>query len=375
MLDDVVLDDADALVDRDRHQVLWTTAEAGAQVRLGRAGLDDTMLDRVLADGRPRAVVVAGVGVAALAADIAVAVFGPLLPAPVVAVAGHQLPGWVGPVDLVVVTSVTGDATEPVLLAAEAARRGARTVVVAPPRTPLAEQVRSARGGVLLQIPEPSEASRAHLWSLLVPLVSTLECVAAQIVSTQIWELAADVLDARAASYGPAVSTADNLAKELALELAPAVPVVWGSGSVGGVAAGRAVAQFAGYARLPAVGGRLPHAARTQLPLLDGPLAAADDAEDLFRDRVADPDGQRQIRLLLLRDTDETEVVSQWADAVATLAEQRRLGGRTVRAEGDHPVMRLASILPLVDFAAAYAALAVGVDPGARAFPALGYGG
>ena len=60
-------------------------------------------------------------------------------PVPVSVRRGLPLPGWVGPLDLVVAVSMSGRAPGPVGLAAEAARRGCRLLTVGMPDSPLAE--------------------------------------------------------------------------------------------------------------------------------------------------------------------------------------------------------------------------------------------
>jgi glucose/mannose-6-phosphate isomerase len=87
------------------------------------------------------------------------------------------------------------------------------------------------------------------------------------------------------------------------------------------------------------------------------------DVEELFRDRVeAGPEWPR-VRLLVLRDTDEVPEVARRADASLQVADQYGVPARELRAEGDHPLLRLASVVAPLDFATVYLALLQGIDP------------
>ena len=76
-LDLALLDDADALDRNDPGGMLRATASAGAQVRETAALAAESNLASIADEGRPRAVVVAGVGTAARTGDILETVAGP----------------------------------------------------------------------------------------------------------------------------------------------------------------------------------------------------------------------------------------------------------------------------------------------------------
>jgi glucose/mannose-6-phosphate isomerase len=233
VLDEALLDDGEALSAADRDGALLALATAGAQVRSSLA--EEHRLDRVAADGRPRSVLVAGLGGSAVVGEIVAALAGEHSSVPVQRRRGGPLPGWVGPLDLVVAVSMSGRAPEPLRIAAEAARRGARLVAVCRDGSPLADVTRRARG-TLLTVPRggvpgaPPPGSRTGLWSLLAPVL--LACSAADVLEVDDTELlaAADRLDAEAEACRPASPTFVNPAKSLALELDGTVPVVLSDG-------------------------------------------------------------------------------------------------------------------------------------------------
>ncbi|WJV48326.1 SIS domain-containing protein [Streptomyces flavofungini] len=156
MLDDSLLEDPGALARADLHDLLRGAAEAGARVRTAVRHATESGLTDLKPDGRPRAVLIAGPGTAATGvADLIGALAGTgcpvvrLAPTGVAPAAGAlrwSLPGWTGPVDLLLI--VTPDGTEPglTLLAEQAYRRGCTVVAVSPARTPLAESVEGSHG-------------------------------------------------------------------------------------------------------------------------------------------------------------------------------------------------------------------------------------
>ena len=102
----------------------------------------------MLADeGRPRAVVVAGVGTAARTGDLLATVAGPRCPVPVLAHRSAGVPGWVGAADVVIAVSASAAAARRRWPRREAAaRRGARLVAIGAPDSQLQARRRAAPG-------------------------------------------------------------------------------------------------------------------------------------------------------------------------------------------------------------------------------------
>lgn len=362
--DDAVLDDPQALLRLDPAEMLRAVATSGAQVREGLLAVEDDHLAALAADGRPRAVVVTGMGGSGVVGDVVAAVAGQGCPVPVVANRAHQLPGWVGPLDLVVSVSCSGS-TEETLAATEAAvRRGARLVTVGAAGSPLAAMSAEARA-VHLPVDAQGRMPRANLWGLAVPALLTLSAVGLAEVPRAMLASLADQLDTVAEQCAPGVASIDNPAKGLALELAGSLPYVWGASDVASVAALRFACQLAENAKYPAVHGSLTEVHHNQVVALAGAFGAlaGDDGDDLFRDRVDDGPPWPRMRLLLLRDTDELAPVAARADASVSLAERYGVPSGRLRASGDHPLLRLASLVAPLDFASVYLALLQGVDP------------
>ncbi|MFD0886450.1 mannose-6-phosphate isomerase, partial [Streptosporangium algeriense] len=131
------LDDQNWLTEGDPSGMLRAVAASAAQVRISHRSVRETDLTRVIGEGRPRAIVVAGMGGSGIAGDILDAVCGNGAPLPIVTVRSYQLPGWVGATDLVVAVSCSGKTEETLAVATEAVRRGCRLLVLAAANSPL----------------------------------------------------------------------------------------------------------------------------------------------------------------------------------------------------------------------------------------------
>jgi glucose/mannose-6-phosphate isomerase len=355
------LDDPAALDELDRAGMLRAVATSGAQIRASLAAVADASLSPLALESRPRAIVVAGMGGSGVSGDVVAALTAARCPVPVVVHRGYGLPGWVGAADMVMAVSCSGTTAETLSGAVEAARRGARLLGVGAEGSPLDLHCRSEHGAFVPVVGQL--APRASLWALVVPLLVVVERAGLLDLGAGLADLeaAAVRLEAIASSCRPDLESFVNPAKSLAGELVGTLPMFWGAGEVGPVAALRAACQLAENAKAPSVAGALPEAHHNQSVTLDGNLAGSVSDEDFFRDRVEEPDPMR-LRLVVLRD-DDAGTASARADASEEVANARGIGVTVVRAEGSSAFERLASIIGLIDFASVYLGLATGFDP------------
>jgi glucose/mannose-6-phosphate isomerase len=363
--DESVLDDLEALEERDPGRMLRAVASAGAQVREALLRLDDDAVRAVAVDGRPRALVVAGMGGSGIAGDVVAAVAGPSCAVPVIVSRGYRLPGWVGGLDLVVAVSCSGETEETLAATDEALRRGARVVTVGKAGSSLAARAAGGRA-VALNVDSGGRMPRANLWALVTPLLAVVDALGLASVPRGLLAGVADQLDATSAACGPTSETYDNVAKKTALRLSGALPMVWGTTDLAAVAALRFACQLAENAKQPAVHGALTEVHHNQIVTLAGRYGAsgADIAEDIFHDPLLDGGQTRErLRLLLLRDTDELEAVVRRCQATLLLTHQYGVAIDEIAARGEHRLERLASLIAPLDFASVYLALLEGTDP------------
>jgi len=361
-VDELLLDDPQALEAADRGGTLMALAGAGAQVRAARTLAVEAGAQEVAGEGRPRAVVVAAVAGSAVVADLLAALAGPGSPVPVFPVHSTTLPGWVSPLDLVVAVSVSGRAVGPLAVAAEAARRGCRLLTVGRERSPLADVAAQARG-VHVALPVALRSSRVGLWSLSVPVLVAADALGLVAGDAKVLDATADMLDTVAEMARPSSESFVNPAKGLALDLAGSVPLVLAAGDLTGVAALRAAAQLARNARHPAVAGILPDDASEVVATFDGPFVRS--SNDLFADPDLEGEAATTLRLLLLRDHDDEEEpdLARVADVVRDTAVEGGVRVSELRAEPGPDLARIASLVSLTDFASVYLALGLGLDP------------
>lgn len=374
-LDEERLDDQDHLRACDSRGSLRALATAGAQVREALSLSAEANTARLARGDRPRSVLVASLGGSAVVADVLDLLAEPTSPVPVSVCRNVPLPGWVGPLDLVVAVSLSGRAAGPLAVAAEAARRGAQLLTVGAADSPLAAVSQRARG-VHVDVGRDRLSSRTALWSLLVPVLVGARDLGLFELSDADISAAADRLDEEAEACRPSSESFVNPAKSLALTLAETVPVVLGDGPLGGVAATRAASMLARTARLPATHGELPDAASQVVATFDGPFTAGGGegigtrrGDDIFADPFLDGPAQPRLGLLMLRDHVGEITSPQMADLAvlteAVLDTAGDAGARvaTIEAEAGHPLTRLAGLIARTDFMSTYLAIGLGMDP------------
>ncbi|WP_131103968.1 SIS domain-containing protein [Ornithinimicrobium sufpigmenti] len=411
-IDEALLDDLDELQRKDSQGTLRALASAGAQVREGLTLAHEAGIERLVAMDRPRSVLVAAVGGSAIVAEVLELLAEPGSPVPVQARRNLPLPGWVGPLDLVVAVSLSGRAPGPLAVAAEAARRGAMLLTVGADDSPLAEVCRRARG-VHVGVGRGRTSSRTALWTMLTPVLLGADGLGLLDAPPSMLEAVADRLDRKAEEMRPSSESFVNPAKLLAVQLAETVPVVLGDGPLGGVAAARASSMLARTARIPATFGELPDAASGIVACFDGPYTSLggrrhgtyddsrirlgdidtsswephhfDEPEGELRERATGPDqgagrdifadpyldapSPPPLGLLLLRDapleppTRESVEAEALTDAVLTTARGAGVRVMEVEAQPGPPIVRLADHVATVDFTATYLAIGLGLDP------------
>jgi glucose/mannose-6-phosphate isomerase len=384
------LDTPDVVEATDPGDMLRQVASSAAQVRTALRSCQETDLSAFAPDARPRAIVVAGLGGSALAGELLGAISGPSSPVQVVTVQAGRLPGWVGAADAVIAVSGSGATPETLTVATEAARRGCRLVGVGAKGSSLhriAEQARAPFIPVAEAGPPGSTRPRSMLWGLAIPPLVIAERLGVARIGSDVYEQTATRLEEVSHQCRPASESFVNPGKSLALDLVGTLPVVWGTSGLSWVAARRFAAQLNDNAKYPAIAGLLPEAAHNQIAMFDGPFApaarptlpaspgpASPDLDDLsswdldYEETSQGPAaGFTQLRLILIVDPDQDQRVAAQQRAVTGLAGQRGIGLSELAMDGEHPLVRLAGVIQLADYASVYLAIASGIDPGQTA--------
>ncbi len=335
MFDDTRLDDPEALDRADA--ALRPLAEAGARVRReAEAALAG--LAALSADTPPRAVVVAGADSRLLRA-----VLEPWCPVPFVAWPGPGLPGWAGTWDTVVVLAQTPGDVAASTAVAEAVRRDCSLVVTCHPHSPVAEVAAGRHSNVLTTLTgDPLAAAVVMLAALhrlgLGPEVDS-EAVAAALDDVAVW-------------CSPFRDIVANPAKETALLLGDANPLLWG----GSVLAARAARRVAESIRRTTSRSALAAEADQLLPVL-----TATGPRNLFADPLdaAQPASLRPA-LLVLDDGTQGSAVREQRGRLVARAEQHQVRVHTLTCDAGPEVARYASLLSQGSYAAAYLGIGLG---------------
>lgn len=314
--------------------LLMNLASSGARVRR-EAAIAEAPLAELLDVDRPRAVIAHGPE-----ARLLRAVLEPVCPVPFVAWPALGLPGWVGPLDVVLLIGRRGP--ESLAAAHEAVRRGCRLIVACPPDSRLAEQAASRATTVLpVNTGDPLAAAVVCLLALHrlgLGHYTNPDAIAA-------------AMDAVAERCSARTDVSVNPAKTMALDLADASPLVWG-GSVLAARASRRIVEA--------------------LRLASGRVGLAADATDLVsliqqvrpRDPFADPfeEGTQERRPGLV-------LVDDGMDDAAAAEARVRLEQTALAADiritrlahlEDSTVERYATVLLTGLFGAAYLQIGLG---------------
>ena len=195
MTEDDILDDVSEMLKIDAGNMLAATASSGAQIRSGLLAIDESKLAEVREWGKPRSVVITGVGGSGISGRIAQALAHVASSIPVVAVGGFSLPTWVGPSDVVIALSCSGSTEETISGTLEAARRGAQVIAITSPGSKLDSVLDQIRNSITFPIDSQGRMPRASMWTLLTPLLLIGDALGIFSVSAGQLQTVADQID------------------------------------------------------------------------------------------------------------------------------------------------------------------------------------
>nr|WP_225954110.1 SIS domain-containing protein [Kibdelosporangium phytohabitans] len=357
-----MLDDPARLSEADSDGLLRAAAQAGAQVRSVVEIAAEIGVDRVLADVRPRALlIVTGPGLGGALADLLVALLGPACPVPVVVT--DQVPGWVGPLDVVITHTEDPGDRDLAESIGRATRFGATVVVTAPQDGPVAA---AGAGRALLLPPRvPVPPGFAFPRALATALLSLTTM---GLLRTDM-DRFADELDKEAEKGHPAHESFVNPAKSLALRLSDRVPLLWGLDPAATAVAAHARHVLAAHAGFVCDAGSYADA-QTRFALHRAAVRSTsgqgifDDPDDF----VGDPTAMLRVQLLAISS-------GPVADAARTMAADTLPGADVlVPAEevgADEPT-RAAVLALRFELAALYLGLAAGTIGGSGRYASAG---
>jgi len=293
------------------------------------------------ADGVTAAVVM-GMGGSGIGGDVAAAIAGPTGPVPVLVSKHYECPAWVGPDTLVMASSFSGNTEETISAASAAAEAGARMVVLASG----GELVRLAAewGAPVVPLDASIPMPRAGIGAVSVSPLVVLERLGLVTGVTAQVDASVAQLRRRAAK----LAGADNDAARLARRIGTTLPLVYGGGALGEVAAWRWKGQFNENPKVASWCNRVPELTHNEIC---GWAVNGDVTRQVFsliqlRHDFEHPQVARRFAII---EEVSTEIVAEVFD---------------VQAEGDGPLAQLMDLVMLGDLVTLHMAVDLGVDPG-----------
>lgn len=335
VFDETWLDDRQALSGAD--PVLRRLAEAGARLRRETSEAWDP-IGRLDDLPRPRAVIAVGPE-----ARFIRGMLEPVCPVPFVAWPASGLPGWVGALDLVVVLASAGAPAGLVGSVHEAVRRGCQVLIACPEISTVAEHAASRSTTVL-----PTNTGD----SLAAAIVMLAGLHRMQLGPEVKPDLVADAMDRVAQDCSPFADVSQNPAKDLAISLADAQPLLWG----GSLIASRVSRRLAEAFRAASGRAALAADADDLLPILDA-AAPRDPFADPFED-VGQSD--RRPTLVVLDDGNGDAIVRSAQTRLTAAAERNDVRVCLVAHRSGSDVERYVTLLQTGMFASVYFAVGLG---------------
>ncbi|HEX6311388.1 MAG TPA: bifunctional phosphoglucose/phosphomannose isomerase [Acidimicrobiia bacterium] len=290
--------------------------------------------------GRPRLVLLAGMGGSAAGADLVAACAAASLEVPLVVHRGYGLPAAGGHEALVLASSYSGNTVEVLSAVETALGRGLPVIVL----TAGGRLGRLATDHGLPRVTLPGGLMpRMALGYLVLGTLAALRACGVDAAAEDDVSEALDVLTAQAGDLGVASPVDENEAKRVAQALHGRLPVIYG-GPLTGAAAYRWKTDLEENGKVLAVSGAVPEMNHNEIEAWWGPAA---------RDR----------HVVLLREEGEGAEIGRRMAILRHMVEAADGSVSEVCARGRGRLARLLSLVYLGQWASVYLAALAGVDP------------
>ena len=287
-------------------------------------------------------VVVLGMGGSGIAGDIVEAIAGPQIEIPVVVTKGYECPRFVGPRTLVMVASFSGETEETLQAVSIAHDRGAAICAV----TCGGRLARWAGewSAVLHHVDSTIPMPRCAVGAMSIPLLVALDLIGLiNDMDEQIDEAVA-TLRRRCVS----IREGTDISKTIAAEIGSGIPLIYGGGKLGEVAAARFKNQINENAKLPAFFNSLPEMCHNEM----AGWGTVGTLKELNVVPIHLRHNYEHQRLAPRFDFNETLLVKGGAHVTA------------VRAQGETPLSQLLDLILIGDQTSLELAALRGQDPG-----------
>ena len=292
-----------------------------------------------------RNIVVLGMGGSGIAGDVIATTFNDELPVPVNVLKQIRTPAYVGPNTLAFAVSYSGDTEETVAMARSAVAQGAQLVALSCGGE--LEQVARDAGALHVPCP-PGYMPRAAIGALVAPLCTVLFRLGLAPGAHANLSCAQVQLAQRRAACHPAVEGAANPARELARRIDRTIPLVYGGGALGAVAAYRWKCDVNENAKAPAFCNTYPELAHNE-------ICGWGQHGDVTR---------QMLTVVELRHGYEHSRLKPRFDAGNELIDECVHQILSVEAQGEGRLAQLLDLMYVGDWTSCYLAMQNDVDPG-----------
>jgi glucose/mannose-6-phosphate isomerase len=320
---------------------MWGAA-AGLPEQVARAAAAAREIEHLPNHEDIENVVWLGMGGSGIAGDVLTVIAGPFMSVPIVVHKGYGIPNFIGDNTLVFAVSFSGNTEETLEGATEAVMAGGRVITVScgGELATLADEWGSPHIELASDVPMP----RAAIGALSMPPMVVLEKMG-HFPGAGAWIGAAveQLTRRRDQLVGD-----KSPARELARRIDRTMPLIYGGGGIGHVAALRWKNQFNENPKIPAFSQSMPEVCHNELA---GWAQYGDVTRQVFH-------------LVNLRHEFEHPQIGRRFDLVGEIMDEIVAGVDDVMAEGEGPLAQLFDLILFGDFVSLELAAQEGVDPG-----------
>lgn len=292
---------------------------------------------------KPANILVLGMGGSAIGGELLRAYAADQLAVPVTVNRDYHVPAYVNDGTLVIASSYSGNTEETLSAYHEAKARGAKVLAITTGGQ-LAE-LAVADGFPVIRIP-PGLSPRAALGYSFFPMLVAFQKLGLLPDQHQAFTEAVSVMRSQRDRLNVRVATPENPAKQLALQIQPGIPVVYGVVGWSAVVAYRWKGQINENGKHPA--------AWHEFPELDhNEIVGWEEA----------PNAAKSSWIVMLRRPSESPKMRRRIEVTAELIKPKVAGVTFVTAEGESPLAQMFSLIFFGDMVSLYLAFAKNVDP------------
>jgi glucose/mannose-6-phosphate isomerase len=288
-------------------------------------------------------VLICGMGGSAIAGELIAGAYRERLRVPVAVHRDYEIPGWVGPDTLVILSSYSGNTEETLTATMQAYERNCPCVAITSGGK--LGSFYAKEGIPVVPLPGGMQPRAALLW-LMVPVAVILERTEVLPPLGSELEEARETIASVIAACGPDVPQEANPAKQLAAALHGKVALIWGA-EVTAAVARRWKGQLNENAKVPAYWSELPELDHNEIVGFAGmgPLTP-------------------MTQLVMLRDPRNHRQIVRRFELTGDLIKREVSGVLSITAEGRGAMARMLDLVLLGDYVSLYLALMRDIDPG-----------